>query len=71
MVHGCKRLLLGHAFEGLGCKAVGLRTGFYNRTSPRAIEGLGARKDGVIRHHRARRDGTVRDTVMYSILASE
>jgi RimJ/RimL family protein N-acetyltransferase len=67
----CKRLLLGHAFESLGCKVVGLRTDFYNRTSQRAIEALGARKDGVIRHHRARRDGTVRDTVMYSILAGE
>ena len=67
----CKRLLLGHAFDGLGCKVVGLRTDFYNHASQRAIEALGARKDGVIRHHRARRDGTVRDTVMYSILASE
>ena len=67
----CKRLLLGHAFESLGCKVVGLRTDFYNHASQRAIEALGARKDGVIRHHRARRDGTVRDTVMYSILAAE
>ena len=67
----CKRLLLEHAFEKLGCKVVGLRTDFYNHRSQRAIEALGARKDGVIRHHRARRDGTVRDTVMYSILASE
>ncbi len=67
----CKRLLLGHAFEGLGCKVVGLRTDFFNRTSQRAIEALGARKDGVVRHHKARRDGTVRDTVMYSILATE
>ena len=67
----CKRLLLGHAFESLGCKVVALRTDFFNRTSQRAIEALGARKDGVIRHHRARRDGTVRDTVMYSILAAE
>jgi RimJ/RimL family protein N-acetyltransferase len=67
----CKRLLLRHAFETLGCEVVGLRTDFYNNASQRAIEGLGARKDGVLRHHRARRDGTVRDTVMYSILASE
>jgi N-acetyltransferase len=67
----CKRLLLAHAFEELGCKVVGLRTDFYNHRSQRAIEALGARKDGVIRHHRARRDGTVRDTVMYSILEGE
>ncbi len=67
----CKRLLLGHAFESLGCQVVGLRTDLYNHASQRAIEALGARKDGVIRHHRARRDGTVRDTVMYSILAAE
>ena len=67
----CKRLLLGHAFESLGCRVVGLRTDFYNHASQRAIEALGARKDGVIRHHKARRDGSVRDTVMYSILAGE
>ena len=67
----CKLLLLGHAFDRLGCKVVGLRTDNFNFASQRAIEGLGARKDGVIRHHRARRDGTVRDTVMYSILAGE
>jgi N-acetyltransferase len=67
----CKRLLLGHAFETVGCKVVGLRTDFYNHASQRAIENLGARKDGVIRHHRARRDGSVRDTVMYSILDNE
>ena len=67
----CKLLLLAHAFEALGCKVVGLRTDNFNFRSQRAIEGLGAKKDGVIRHHAARRDGTVRDTVMYSILAAE
>jgi RimJ/RimL family protein N-acetyltransferase len=67
----CKLLLLGHAFDALGCKVVGLRTDNFNFASQRAIEGLGAKKDGVIRHHQARRDGTVRDSVMYSILASE
>ena len=67
----CKLLLLGHAFDKLGCKVVGLRTDNFNFASQRAIEALGARKDGVIRHHAPRRNGTVRDTVMYSILASE
>jgi RimJ/RimL family protein N-acetyltransferase len=67
----CKRLLLAHAFDTLGCKVVGLRTDNFNFRSQRAIEALGAKKDGVIRHHGARRDGTVRDTVMYSILAAE
>lgn len=67
----CKLLLLGHAFDALGCKVVGLRTDNFNFASQRAIEALGARKDGVLRHHQARRDGTVRDSVMYSILASE
>ena len=67
----CKRLLLGHAFDTLGCRVVGLRTDNFNFASQRAIEALGAKKDGVIRHHRARRDGTVRDSVMYSILATE
>ena len=67
----CKLLLLTHAFEQLGCKVVGLRTDNFNFRSQRAIEALGARKDGVIRHHAARRDGTVRDSVMYSILATE
>ncbi len=67
----CKLLLLGHAFDALGCKVVGLRTDNFNFASQRAIEALGARKDGVIRHHQGRRDGTVRDSVMYSILASE
>ena len=67
----CKLLLLQHAFEALGCKVVGLRTDNFNFTSQRAIEALGAKKDGVIRHHWPRRDGTVRDTVLYSILAHE
>jgi RimJ/RimL family protein N-acetyltransferase len=67
----CKLLLLGHAFETVGCKVVGLRTDNFNFRSQRAIEALGAKKDGVIRHHALRRDGTVRDTMIYSILASE
>lgn len=67
----CKLLLLAHAFDALGCVVVGLRTDNFNFASQRAIEALGARKDGVIRHHWARRDGTVRDSVMYSILSSE
>jgi len=67
----CKLLLLRHAFETLGCQVVGLRTDTFNFRSQRAIEGLGAKKDGVIRHYAARRDGTVRDVVMYSILAAE
>lgn len=67
----CKRLLLAHAFETLGCKVVGLRTDNFNFRSQRAIEGIGATRDGVIRHHAARRDGTVRDSVMFSILAAE
>ncbi len=67
----CKLLLFTHAFETVGCKVVGLRTDNFNFTSQRAIERLGAKKDGVIRHHSARRDGSVRDSVMYSVLASE
>ena len=67
----CKLLLMTHAFETLGCKVVGLRTDNFNFNSQRAIEALGAKKDGILRHHRIRRDGTVRDSVMYSILASE
>ena len=66
-----KLLLLTHAFETLGCQVVGLRTDNFNFRSQRAIEALGAKRDGVIRHHYARRDGTVRDSVMYSILAAE
>jgi RimJ/RimL family protein N-acetyltransferase len=67
----CKLLLLSHAFEQLDCAVVGLRTDNFNFRSQRAIEALGAKRDGVIRHHALRRDGTVRDTVMYSIVASE
>jgi RimJ/RimL family protein N-acetyltransferase len=67
----CKLLLMCHAFDTLGCKVVGLRTDNFNFASQRAIEALGAKKDGVIRHHHARRDGSVRDSVMYSILAAE
>ena len=67
----CKLLLLTHAFDTLGCQVVGLRTDNFNFASQRAIEGLGAKKDGVIRHHHPRRDGSVRDSVMYSILANE
>jgi len=67
----CKLLLFAHAFESVGCKVVGLRTDNFNFASQRAIERLGARKDGIIRHHQARRDGTVRDSVMYSVLDSE
>ena len=67
----CKLLLLEHAFDSLGCKVVGLRTDNFNVASQRAIEALGAKKDGVLRHHQARRDGTVRDSVIYSILAAE
>ncbi|MEP6591880.1 MAG: GNAT family N-acetyltransferase, partial [Gemmatimonadota bacterium] len=57
----CKLLLLGHAFDTLGCGVVGLRTDNFNFRSQRAIEALGAKRDGVIRHHFVRRDGSVRD----------
>jgi N-acetyltransferase len=67
----CKLLLLEHAFDTLGCQVVGLRTDNFNFTSQRAIEALGAKRDGIIRHHFRRRDGSVRDSVMYSILLSE
>ena len=67
----CKLLLMTHAFETLGAKLVGWRTDNYNFASQKAIERLGARKDGVLRHHAPRRDGTVRDTVMYSLAAGE
>ena len=67
----CKLLLMTHAFETLGARLVGWRTDNYNFASQRAIERLGARKDGVLRHHALRRDGTVRDTVMYSLAAGE
>jgi len=66
-----KLLLMQHAFETLGAKLVGWRTDNFNFASQRAIERLGAKKDGVLRHHALRRDGTVRDTVMYSLTAGE
>jgi len=66
-----KLLLMRHAFEVLGAKLVGWRTDNFNFASQRAIERLGARKDGVLRHHAVRRDGTIRDTVMYSMTAGE
>ena len=67
----CKLLMLGHAFDQLGCHVVGWRTDNFNFASQRAIERLGAKKDGVIRGHALRRDGTIRDTVMYSLRAGE
>jgi RimJ/RimL family protein N-acetyltransferase len=67
----CKLLLFEHAFDTLGCQVVGLRTDNFNFASQRAIEALGAKKDGVLRHHQARRDGTARDSVMYSVLMHE
>ena len=67
----CKLLLLGHAFDTLGCQVVGLRTDNFNFASQRAIAALGAKRDGVLRHHAARRDGTVRDTHLFSILVGE
>ncbi len=67
----CKLLLLAHAFDTLGCGVVGLRTDNFNFRSQRAIEALGARRDGVLRHHFRRRDGSVRDSVCYSILRNE
>jgi RimJ/RimL family protein N-acetyltransferase len=67
----CKLLLLTHAFETVGCEVVGLRTDNFNFRSQRAIEGIGAKRDGVIRHHAPRRDGSARDTHIYSILLDE
>ena len=67
----CKLLMMGHAFDALGCHVVGWRTDNYNFASQKAIERLGAKKDGVIRGHALRRDGTIRDTVMYSMRAGE
>jgi len=67
----CKLLLLEHAFERLGCQVVGFRVDNLNLTSQTAVEALGARKDGVIRHFQPRPDGSARDTHMYSILAAE
>ncbi len=66
-----KLLLMGHAFDTLGCHVVGWRTDHFNFASQRAIERLGAKKDGVIRGHALRRDGSIRDTVMYSLRAGE
>jgi len=67
----CKLMLMTHAFEQLQAALVGWRTDNYNFASQKAIERLGAKKDGVLRHHALRRDGTVRDTVMYSMAAGE
>ncbi|MEO8856672.1 MAG: GNAT family protein [Burkholderiaceae bacterium] len=67
----CKLLLMGHAFDTLGCHVVGWRTDNFNYASQKAIERLGAQKDGVIRGHAIRRDGTIRDTVMYSMRSDE
>ena len=67
----CKLLLMTHAFEGLGCKVVGFRTDKFNFASQRAIEALGAKKDGLLRHFSTRRDGSARDVVMYSVLDHE
>jgi N-acetyltransferase len=67
----CKLLLFEFAFEKTNCKVVGLRTDNFNFRSQRAIEALGAKKDGAIRHHQPRRDGSIRDTVMYSVLVAE
>ena len=68
---GAKLLLMTHAFDTLGAQLVGWRTDNFNFASQRAIERLGARRDGVLRHHALRRDGTIRDTVMYSVAVGE
>jgi N-acetyltransferase len=67
----CKLMLLSHAFDTLGCIAVEFRTHFFNSASRRAIERLGARLDGILRHHQRAADGTLRDTAVYSITAPE
>ena len=67
----CKLMLMQHAFETLGCAVVGWRVSHMNFASQRAVERLGAKRDGLLRHHAAIRDGKVRDTVMYSMLAAE
>ena len=67
----CKQFLLTHAFERLECVAVELRTHRLNGVSRRAIEGLGAQLDGVLRAHRRMRDGSLRDTAVYSITAAD
>lgn len=66
-----KLLLLGHAFETLGCNAVEFRTHWLNRQSRQAIERLGAKLDGILRQHMVLPDGTVRDTAVYSVVATE
>jgi N-acetyltransferase len=66
-----KLMLMTHAFEALQCNTVGWRTDNFNFASQQAIERLGARKDGIIRGHALRRDGTIRDTVMYSLTKGE
>jgi len=67
----CKLLLLAHAFDKLGCIAVEFRTHFFNQQSRRGIERLGAKLDGILRNHQVATNGTLRDTVVYSIIASE
>jgi len=67
----CKLLLLTHAFETLDCIAVEFRTHFFNHQSRRAIERLGAKQDGILRSHQIAPNGTLRDTVVFSIIASE
>jgi N-acetyltransferase len=67
----CKLLLLGHAFEAINCIAVEFRTHFFNHQSRRAIERLGAKQDGILRSHQVAPNGTLRDTVVFSIIAAE
>jgi RimJ/RimL family protein N-acetyltransferase len=67
----CKLLLLTHAFEKLDCIAVEFRTHFFNHQSRRGIERLGAKQDGILRSHMIASNGTLRDTVVYSIITSE
>jgi len=67
----CKLMLLGHAFEALGCIAVEFRTHRFNQQSRRGIERLGAQLDGILRNHQRMPDGTLRDTCVYSITADE
>jgi RimJ/RimL family protein N-acetyltransferase len=67
----CKLMLLSHAFERLDCIAVEFRTHFFNHQSRRAIERLGAKLDGILRSHSRAPNGTLRDTCVYSIIASE
>jgi RimJ/RimL family protein N-acetyltransferase len=67
----CKLLLLAHGFEQLDCIAVEFRTHFFNQQSRRGIERLGAKQDGILRNHQIAPNGTLRDTVVYSIIAGE